>query len=49
MLAERGLLCKEHKGHLRIAPLLAITCEEIDLGVGIIAGVLKAGAVGTAS
>ncbi|GAA0438625.1 ornithine--oxo-acid transaminase [Streptomyces luteireticuli] len=39
-LAERGLLCKEVKGHLRVAPPLVITHEEIDLGVDIIADVL---------
>ncbi|MFC7813308.1 MULTISPECIES: ornithine--oxo-acid transaminase [unclassified Streptomyces] len=39
-LAERGLLCKEAKGHLRVAPPLVITREEIDLGVDIIADVL---------
>ncbi|NWF30222.1 ornithine--oxo-acid transaminase [Streptomyces sp. PKU-EA00015] len=39
-LAERGLLCKEAKGHLRVAPPLVVTHEEIDLGVDIIADVL---------
>ncbi|MGW1293059.1 ornithine--oxo-acid transaminase [Streptomyces sp. NPDC002533] len=39
-LAERGLLCKEARGHLRIAPPLVITRDEIDLGVSIIADVL---------
>ncbi|MET7718217.1 ornithine--oxo-acid transaminase [Streptomyces sp. NPDC005407] len=39
-LAGRGLLCKEAKGHLRIAPPLVVTHEEIDLGVDIIADVL---------
>ncbi|MGD9483601.1 ornithine--oxo-acid transaminase [Streptomyces sp. TRM70308] len=39
-LAERGLLCKEAKGHLRVAPPLVVTREEIDLGVDIIADVL---------
>ncbi|SCG69404.1 ornithine--oxo-acid transaminase [Micromonospora halophytica] len=39
-LAERGLLCKEAKGHLRVAPPLVVTREEIDLGVNMIADVL---------
>ncbi|MET9956188.1 ornithine--oxo-acid transaminase [Streptomyces sp. NPDC006339] len=39
-LAERGLLCKENQGHLRVAPPLVITREEIDFGVDAIAGVL---------
>ncbi|MCB5165491.1 ornithine--oxo-acid transaminase [Streptomyces bambusae] len=39
-LAARGLLCKEARGHLRIAPPLVVTREEIDLGVSIIADVL---------
>jgi ornithine--oxo-acid transaminase len=39
-LAERGLLCKEAKSHLRVAPPLVITREEIDLGVSMIADVL---------
>ncbi|MFH9674850.1 ornithine--oxo-acid transaminase [Streptomyces sp. NPDC017405] len=39
-LAERGLLCKENQGHLRVAPPLVITREEIDRGVDAIAGVL---------
>ncbi|MET8249204.1 ornithine--oxo-acid transaminase [Streptomyces sp. NPDC005202] len=39
-LAERGLLCKEAKGHLRVAPPLVVTREEIDLGVDMIADVL---------
>ncbi|MFX4294261.1 ornithine--oxo-acid transaminase [Streptomyces bohaiensis] len=39
-LAERGLLCKESRGHLRVAPPLVVTREEIDRGVGIIADVL---------
>ncbi|MFB7330312.1 ornithine--oxo-acid transaminase [Streptomyces adustus] len=39
-LAERGLLCKEAKGHLRVAPPLVVTHEEIDLGVDMIADVL---------
>ncbi|MEU3777870.1 ornithine--oxo-acid transaminase [Streptomyces sp. NPDC032472] len=39
-LAERGLLCKEAKGHLRVAPPLVITREEIDFGVDVIADVL---------
>ncbi|WP_328451081.1 ornithine--oxo-acid transaminase [Streptomyces sp. NBC_00386] len=40
-LAERGLLCKEAKGHLRVAPPLVVTREEIDLGVDMIADVLS--------
>jgi ornithine--oxo-acid transaminase len=40
-LAERGLLCKEAKGHLRVAPPLVVTRDEIDLGVSIIAEVLN--------
>jgi ornithine--oxo-acid transaminase len=40
LLAERGLLCKESHGALRVAPPLVITREEIDLGVDAIAGVL---------
>jgi ornithine--oxo-acid transaminase len=39
-LAERGLLCKESQGHLRVAPPLVVTREEIDRGVDIIADVL---------
>ena len=39
-LAERGLLCIEDRGHLRVAPPLVITREEIDLGVSMIADVL---------
>ncbi|GAA3398675.1 ornithine--oxo-acid transaminase [Streptomyces roseoviridis] len=39
-LLERGLLCKENNGHLRVAPPLVITREEIDFGVEAIAGVL---------
>nr|WP_305778275.1 ornithine--oxo-acid transaminase [Kitasatospora sp. MMS16-BH015] len=39
-LAERGLLCKEARGHLRVAPPLVVTREEIDLGVDMIAEVL---------
>lgn len=39
-LAERGLLCKEDRGHLRVAPPLVVTRAEIDLGVGMIADVL---------
>ncbi|MFD8063216.1 ornithine--oxo-acid transaminase [Streptomyces cyaneofuscatus] len=39
-MAERGLLCKENQGHLRVAPPLVITREEIDLGVDVIAKVL---------
>jgi ornithine--oxo-acid transaminase len=39
-LAERGLLCKEDRGHLRVAPPLVVTREEIDLGVSMIADVL---------
>jgi ornithine--oxo-acid transaminase len=39
-LAERGLLCKENQGHLRVAPPLVITREEIDFGVDAIADVL---------
>ncbi|MGH4033432.1 ornithine--oxo-acid transaminase [Actinomycetota bacterium Odt1-20B] len=42
-LAERGLLCKENHGHLRVAPPLVITREEIDLGVDTIAEVLADG------
>ncbi|MFE4588943.1 ornithine--oxo-acid transaminase [Streptomyces laurentii] len=40
LLAERGLLCKEDRGHLRVAPPLVVTLEEIDLGVDMIADVL---------
>lgn len=40
-LAEHGLLCKESRGHLRVAPPLVITREEIDRGVSIIADVLS--------
>ncbi|GAB4052520.1 ornithine--oxo-acid transaminase [Catellatospora paridis] len=40
-LAERGLLCKEARGHLRVAPPLVVTRAEIDLGVSIIADVLS--------
>jgi ornithine--oxo-acid transaminase len=39
-LAERGLICKENNGHLRVAPPLVVTREDIDLGVSIIADVL---------
>ncbi|QGV77861.1 ornithine--oxo-acid transaminase [Streptomyces ficellus] len=39
-LAGRGLLCKENQGHLRVAPPLVITREEIDFGVDAIADVL---------
>ncbi|MFD4553531.1 ornithine--oxo-acid transaminase [Streptomyces sp. NPDC058469] len=39
-LAERGLLCREDRGHLRVAPPLVITREEIDLGVSMIADAL---------
>jgi ornithine--oxo-acid transaminase len=39
-LAERGLLCKEDRGHLRVAPPLIVTREEIDLGISMIADVL---------
>jgi ornithine--oxo-acid transaminase len=39
-LAERGLLCKESHGALRVAPPLVITREEIDFGVNAIAEVL---------
>jgi ornithine--oxo-acid transaminase len=39
-LAERGLLCREAKGRLRVAPPLVVTREEIDLGVSMIADVL---------
>ena len=39
-LAERGVLCKEYQGALRVAPPLVITREEIDLGVDAIAEVL---------
>ncbi|MFI8962681.1 ornithine--oxo-acid transaminase [Streptomyces sp. NPDC053493] len=42
-LAERGLLCKENNGHLRVAPPLVITREEIDFGVEAIAEVLGQG------
>ena len=39
-LAERGVLCKESHGNLRVAPPLVITREEIDFGVDAIADVL---------
>ncbi|WMX44000.1 ornithine--oxo-acid transaminase [Streptomyces roseicoloratus] len=39
-LLERGLLVKENRSHLRIAPPLVITREEIDRGVDAIAEVL---------
>jgi ornithine--oxo-acid transaminase len=39
-LAERGLLCKDYQGTLRVAPPLVITREEIDFGVNAIAEVL---------
>ncbi|MFD7977957.1 ornithine--oxo-acid transaminase [Streptomyces sp. NPDC059071] len=39
-LLERGLLVKENRSHLRIAPPLVITREEIDFGVDAIAEVL---------
>ena len=39
-LAERGVLCKEYRAALRVAPPLVITREEIDFGVNAIAEVL---------
>ncbi|MFG1914966.1 ornithine--oxo-acid transaminase [Micromonospora sp. NPDC048898] len=39
-LAARGLLCTESNGHLRVAPPLVVTREEIDFGVRVIADVL---------
>jgi ornithine--oxo-acid transaminase len=39
-LAERGVLCKEYQGNLRVAPPLVITREKIDLGINAIAEVL---------
>lgn len=40
-LAERGVLCKESEGALRVAPPLVITREEIDFGINAIAEVLR--------